>query len=92
MKAIEPVRAENVVLGQYLGSEDGTQPGYKDGKRFVWILRSDPQELWNINPHLLSCCLFSWRRSWFCIEGPWVLRKWGSSVLLVPPPSRLCCR
>lgn len=32
LKAIEPVRAENVVLGQYLGSDDGTQPGYKDGE------------------------------------------------------------
>lgn len=32
LKAIEPIRAENVVLGQYLGSDDGSQPGYKDGE------------------------------------------------------------
>lgn len=43
LKAIEPIRAENVVLGQYLGSEDGTQPGYKDGERFLY---------WNINPYV----------------------------------------
>lgn len=32
MKAIEPVTADNVVLGQYVGSDDGSQPGYKDGE------------------------------------------------------------
>lgn len=32
LKSIAPVRAEDVVLGQYVGSDDGSQPGYKDGK------------------------------------------------------------
>lgn len=35
MKAIEPVSEKNVVLGQYLGSDDGSQPGYKDGAFFL---------------------------------------------------------
>lgn len=33
LKAIAPIKLENVVLGQYTGSEDGSQPGYKDGER-----------------------------------------------------------
>lgn len=32
LKAIEPITKENVVLGQYLGTEDGSQPGYKEGE------------------------------------------------------------
>lgn len=36
LKAIEPVREENVILGQYLGSDDGSQPGYKDGA-FIFV-------------------------------------------------------
>lgn len=35
LKAIEPVSAENVILGQYLGSDDGSQPGYKDGESIL---------------------------------------------------------
>lgn len=38
LKAIEPIRAENVVLGQYLGNDDGTQPGYKDGESTLCAL------------------------------------------------------
>ncbi|CAM9698832.1 unnamed protein product [Ascophyllum nodosum] len=30
LKAIEPVRAQDVVLGQYVGNDDGSKPGYKD--------------------------------------------------------------
>lgn len=34
LKCIEPVTPENVILGQYVGTEDGSQPGYKDGEIF----------------------------------------------------------
>lgn len=36
LKSIEPVTVDNVVLGQYIGSEDGSQPGYKDGE-FIFV-------------------------------------------------------
>lgn len=32
LKAIMPIKLEDVVLGQYTGNEDGSQPGYKDGE------------------------------------------------------------
>lgn len=49
MKCIEPVTPDNVVLGQYVGNEDGSQPGYKDGEFILlhhylavsWIVHVD---------------------------------------------------
>lgn len=53
LKAIEPIRAEDVVLGQYLGSDDGTQPGYKDGEFILCVHRGVAQELSNDRPYNL---------------------------------------
>lgn len=44
LKCIEPVTLDNVVLGQYVGTEDGSQPGYKDGEFLVVLL-------------ILPCCV-----------------------------------
>ncbi|CAM9437979.1 unnamed protein product [Ectocarpus sp. 4 AP-2014] len=55
LKAIEPVRAENVVLGQYLGSDDGTQPGYKDDDGV-------PDD--SNTPTFATCVLFVKNRRW----------------------------
>lgn len=32
LKSIAPVNMDNVVLGQYVGTDDGSKPGYKDGE------------------------------------------------------------
>ena len=50
LKAIEPIRAENVVLGQYLGSEDGSQPGYKDGESILCACRKDVLRVYGRKP------------------------------------------
>ncbi|CAM9454916.1 unnamed protein product, partial [Ectocarpus fasciculatus] len=55
LKAIEPVRAENVVLGQYLGSDDGNQPGYKDDAGV-------PDD--SNTPTFATCVLFVKNRRW----------------------------
>eukprot|EP00752_Nemacystus_decipiens_P006079 g5487.t1 len=55
LKAIEPVRAENVVLGQYLGSDDGSQPGYKDDDGV-------PDD--SNTPTFATCVLFVKNRRW----------------------------
>ncbi|CAM9361554.1 unnamed protein product [Hapterophycus canaliculatus] len=55
LKAIEPVRAENVVLGQYEGSDDGEQPGYKDDDGV-------PED--SKCPTFATCVLFVKNRRW----------------------------